>query len=171
MISRFRKILSPSFLGYRLVAQEEYKKSQESLERQAVLIAKNIELENKIKILIAAIEDLKKKVEVAKSVYGFEVDPFLGDPTPIDLAKRKAYVAQVAALYNDILEPKIRQMISQAHSMLDDASNDREYDQAVKGCVYALKEMMRWGKSMVNEQLTYQTGDNPSLPDIGVNNN
>ncbi len=89
------------------------------------------------------------------------IDMDLGDPSPKDTENRKLYVAQVAGIHKEILEPKFRQMISATHALMEPTDNERDYDLILKGVCYALREMLRWGESMVNEQMSYQSGDNP----------
>jgi len=84
------------------------------------------------------------------------IDVSARDPSPTDKEARALYVSQVAGIYKEILEPKLKQMITRAHDMLEEASNDREYDQAIKGTIYAFRELMRWGELMVSEQVDNQ---------------
>lgn len=97
------------------------------------------------------------------------IDIKMGDPAPVDSEKRALYVAKVAGLHVEILKPKLKQMISTAHTLLEDSSNDREFDQSVKGGIYMLYEILRWGEMMVNEQIANQTNQNPSLEDELIN--
>ncbi len=116
-------------------------------------------------ILLGRIEELNSEnIELKESLIKLNtlgnkeiVDVFLGDPSPVDVEEYKLYVARVAGLYQDILCPKIKYMISQSHHLLKESSNDRDYDQAIKGAIYALSEIMRWGESMVNKQIAIQT--------------
>lgn len=144
--------------GYKLVKADEHKDSVSVMLENFKLSEKNSRLAEELKaehlrnqVLIDEVEGFRSQEEI--------IDPFLGDPSPKDLEKRRAYVGAVAGLHKDILEPKLKQMIAAAYVMLEDASNDREFDQSVKGTIYALREILRWGQSMVNEQLSFQTRD------------
>lgn len=93
------------------------------------------------------------------------IDIFAGDPAPTDGQKRREYVAQVASLYKGILEPKLKHMLGNAAVLLEPADNDREFDQAVKGTMFAIREFMRWGQVLVNEDTANAKGENNSRPD------
>lgn len=79
------------------------------------------------------------------------IDISVGDPTPTDATARREFVATVASLQTNILKPKLLYMIKNAHELLELSDNDRDYDQAVKGTIYALREMIRWGDQCINE--------------------
>jgi hypothetical protein len=55
-------------------------------------------------------------------------------------------------------------MISSAFLLMENESNSHEMDLQIKGTIYALREMMRWGDKMVNETVADQAGDSPSAP-------
>lgn len=85
-----------------------------------------------------------------------EVD--LGDPSPFANSekgkeKRREYVARVAGLHTDILKPKLLQMISSSYALLENSNNDRELDQSIKGTIYAFRELILWGDSMLSERV------------------
>ena len=128
--------------------------------RIAELIARIGELEKDKSILADKYQDVSTKLKTYEALKEKGVvDVFMADPSPVDKESFKLYVAQVAGLYKEILEPKLKFMIAKALLMLEDSTNDREFDQAVKGSVYSLREMMRWGQSMVNTQIAMQTED------------
>lgn len=112
------------------------------------------ELQSKNRVLEMKIISLRKDEEKAKQIFDFNV----GDPTPVGEA-RKGYVAVVAGFHKDTLEPKLKQMIAVAHSLLDETSNDRDFDLILKGVVYSFRELMNWGEAMHNEQVANQLGD------------
>lgn len=93
----------------------------------------------------------------------------MGDPSPIDKEKRMAYVAQIAGVYKDILEPKLKHMLSKLHTEMEDQSADGESDRTMKGVAYAFRELMRWGTLMVSEQVSNQTGQNPARAEEDIN--
>ena len=95
----------------------------------------------------------------------FSIITNIGDPSPLDKIQRNLYVGQVAGLYKDILEPKLKHMISKLFVMLKEATNDRDYDQSLKGAIYFGEEMILWGNRMINEQLAIQTEQNNSSPE------
>lgn len=133
--------------------------------REAELAAKNIKLELEIQKLRIEKRELESRLKTKEFI-----DVRLGDPSPVDTVKRATYVAKVAGLHKEILEPKIKHMISNAHSLLEESTNDREFDQSVKGGIYMLWEICRWGELMVNEQISNQTSQNPSLSEEKTNN-
>lgn len=153
----FSRLLQKIF-GNRLLSKEEYKKYLKALGDNADLGVRNQVLELKLKgvteQLQVALDELKTKK--------FSVIVGLKDPSPVDKLQRALYVAQVAGLHKEILEPKFKQMISGLHEMLEEATNDREYDQSLKGAIYFAWEVIRWGQAMVNEQLANQTDQNNS---------
>ena len=81
------------------------------------------------------------------------IDVSLGDPTPTDPVERQQFVAQVASLQMNILKPKLEYMITKVHEILELTDNDRDYDQALKGTIYAFREIIRWGESCFNEHI------------------
>jgi hypothetical protein len=97
---------------------------------------------------------LRKKEEESKPIFDFNI----GDPIPGGDA-RKGYVASVAGFYKDILEAKLKQMIAVSYTMLEETSNDRDFDLILKGVVYSFRDLMKWGEIMYNEQVANQTGD------------
>lgn len=116
--------------------------------------------------LLAESGRLRRQVDIFKDSAGSYkkglIDVRVGDPSPADKEKRASYVGVVAGLHTDILEPKLKQMISNLHEMLESSTNDRDFDQSLKGAVYFAWELIRWGQSMVNEQIANQTNQNPS---------
>lgn len=131
-----------------------YVRSMELLDQVNRLEAKNARLERE-----------KAELEKIANQKPVQID-FVGhDPVPTDKEARKQYVASVAALHTDILKPKLEHMISNAYLMLEESSNERSLDQAIKGAIYAFREFIRWGESMVNEQLANQAGESPDEPE------
>lgn len=72
------------------------------------------------------------------------------DPAPADSQTRSEYMARVAGFYFDILEPKLKQMISSSYAVLE-GENTPEQDNLLKGTIFALREIMRWGENCLNE--------------------
>jgi hypothetical protein len=130
---------------------------KENIVEQARLTVRNVELLREIKRLESEIGSYQKR-----NVQIIEID--LGDPTPVGKEERKLYTAQVAGIFREILEPKLKQMISSAFLLMENESNSHEMDLQIKGTIYALREMMRWGDKMVNETVADQAGDSPSAP-------
>ena len=154
MFSRLFKKIFP----FHILNEAEFKKHSDALVNSAELHVANEVANLKVRHLL---EELKKQRE--------ELDPFqfktivgLNDPSPVDKVERTLYVARVAGLYKDILQPKFNHMISNLHGLLEEATNDREYDQSLKGAIYFAKEVMLWGKLMMNEQIAIQTEQNNS---------
>jgi hypothetical protein len=109
-------------------------------------------------------ENLQLRTEVAgkkEPVTKEYFDVNIGDPTPTDSDARKIYVGQSAGFFKSILEPKIKHMISVTHNMFEETNSDRDFDLILKGVVYSFREFLKWGESMVNEQMSYQTENLP----------
>lgn len=129
--------------------------SDEKLRGVREMYEKEVEaLVNKNRVLEMEVISLRKKEEEAKPIFDFNI----GDPIPGGEA-RKGYVASVAGFYKDILEPKLKQMIAVSYTMLEETSNDRDFDLILKGVVYSFRDLMKWGETMHNEQVANQTGD------------
>lgn len=142
----FKKIFE--YFGYTVVKSADYHDSSSLLLDKAGLMAEVNQLKKKL-----------QQAEVSLQAYANGkpvIDIIVGDPSPKDKKERALYVAAVAGLHRDILEPKLKQMIANTLRLLEEATNDREYDQALKGACYALRELIRWGDLMVNEQLALQ---------------
>ena len=149
-----------TFFGFRIVTEEDAEKMRNSEVKRANLIAEKEGLQKRVSKLEHENRNLQSIVKIEEDLKTRKtIDPFMGDPSPVDTEQRKLYVAQVAGLHKDILEPKLRHMIAKSFTMLEESTNDREFDQAVKGTIYALREIIRWGESMLNEQLANQIGD------------
>lgn len=144
------------FFGFKIVKKSEYDDGRKSIADRARLSVENEKLQSENEKLLAEVKSMRGANPL------IEMD--LGDPSPVDREKRKLYVAQVAGLHKEILEPKLKQMISKAHSLAEEQTNDREIDLQIKGVIYAFREMMKWGESMVNEQVANQVGENPASP-------
>lgn len=144
-------------LGYILKSEsdEKLRAVREMYEVEiGTLRESNLDLVSKNRVLEMEIISLRKKEEEAKPIFDFSV----ADPIPGGDA-RKGYVASVAGYYRDLLEPKLKQMIAVAHNLLEETSNDRDFDLTIKGVVYSFRELMKWGEAMHNEQVANQTGD------------
>lgn len=100
---------------------------------------------------------LKQKVDGNKLVGVIGVD--IGDPAPSDAGGRREFIARVAAFHKDILSPKLFQMISATHRLLEEETNDRETDLYLKMLTYVCRDLIKWGNEAINEQLGYQTND------------
>ena len=126
--------------------------------RVATLIAENSKLKrlcSEVSKQNRILEDKIKKKDL--------VDVKMGDPAPIDSEQRKLYVSKIAGLHKEILEPKLKQMISSIHTLLEDETNPRDLDQTLKGTIYAFWEIIRWGNMMVNEQISNQMNQSQDL--------
>jgi len=86
------------------------------------------------------------------------------DPSPLDSSQRALYVAQVAGFHNDIMKPKIEQMISDLRSSFEKLDKNTyglsqsEYDLYIKATINSLWLVYDWGESMINEQVANQQG-------------
>ena len=106
---------------------------------------------NERNVLKAEIVTLRTREEKQKSI----IDTNIGDTTPVDSEERKMYVASVAGFFKNIMGPKLEEMISVAHNVLEERDSDRDFDLILKGVIYSYRDLIRWGESMLNEQLSY----------------
>lgn len=141
-------------LGYRFVKENDEIKENDLLVDNIKFIDENNKLKNEVSSLQAKVDAYQLSLK-AKNLISVD----LGDPAPIEGDKRKNYVATVAGLHKDTLEPKLKQMISVAHNLLEDETNNREIDLSLKGAIYAWRELIHWGNVMVNEQVANQADD------------
>lgn len=147
---------------FRFISKKELEQLQSESNKNLV---KRVELEGEIqnlllenKNLIGQYKRLSEKsdsVEVARKAVE-AINVFEGDPIPLDSLQRISYVSQVAGTFKDIFEPKFKHMISRSLLLLEDSTNDREFDLAVKGAIYFARECIRWGNLMVSEQIQNQ---------------
>jgi len=116
-------------------------------------LAKEKELQDEIALLKLKIIRLEKLTQ--KDISLIDID--IGDPTPSDTDSRKAYVAQVAGFYFDILEKKVKHMLSNVHTLMEDCENDDKRSHQLAGAAYSLREFLFWGRTMTNEHMSYLT--------------
>lgn len=149
------------FLGYtpETVLRETIDNYGEALSRMA-------NEKNVLKSEIFSLKDQLSK-EKDKQIKSF-VSLSVGDPSPVDTEQRKAYVAQVAGFFKEIMDPKLNQMLSVAHNLLEETSNGNEYDLVLKGVTFSYRDLMKWGQSMVNEHVSNQTSvkDDVSVEEV-----
>ncbi len=106
---------------------------------------------NERNVLKAEIVTLRTREEKDRPI----IDTNIGDTTPTDSEARKMYVASVAGFFKNIMEPKLKEMISVAHNVLEERDSDRDFDLILKGIIYSYRDLIRWGESMLNEQISY----------------
>lgn len=106
---------------------------------------------NERNVLKAEIVTLRTREGKERSI----IDTNIGDTTPTDSEARKMYVASVAGFFKNIMEPKLKEMISVAHNVLEERDSDRDFDLILKGIIYSYRDLIRWGESMLNEQISY----------------
>lgn len=153
-----------SFLNkfpYRIISEKE--KNQFNLDKAQVgaVFAEALGYSNERAKLLKEIERLGRELEYR----GYEkkfIPVDFQDPSPLDTEQRRNYVAQVAGLFKDVLEPKLTQMISAFHNLLEEGTNQRDDDQAIKGAVYMCREFIRWGNLMISEHLAFVNNEHPS---------
>ena len=83
------------------------------------------------------------------------IDVDLSDPTPLKTEARRAYVAHVAGFFFDILEKKLKFMLSNVHTLMEDSENDERRKNQLVGAAYSLRELLFWGRNMTNEHISY----------------
>ena len=107
-------------------------------------------------------ESLKQRIrELEQSIteiiaFRTIIDTKISDPAPRDEKKRIEYVERVALLHTDILRQKLLHMIHTAHVLLEKSDNVPMQDQALKGTIYAFRELVLWGDAMVSEYNSYK---------------
>lgn len=93
-----------------------------------------------------------------------------GDPSPLDTAKRKMYIAQVAGFHKDILSPKIKHLVRLMREDFEKVNRDtfgysqQEYDLYLKGAINGFWLIHDWGESAINEIISYS--QEPSEVDL-----
>lgn len=83
------------------------------------------------------------------------IDTDLKDPAPIDREERKIYVAKVAGFFEEIFEKKLKFMISNTHVTMESEENSQKQQDLLVGAVYSLRELLLWGRNMLNEHISY----------------
>jgi hypothetical protein len=101
-----------------------------------------------------------RELEERINEWSVNIDLDIGDPSPQKQDLRRAYVAKVAGLYFDVLENKLKHIMSNIHNELEDTNNTPEQDLILKGAAYFCRDFMVWGKRMVNEQMANQDQNN-----------
>lgn len=114
-------------------------KQKEAMEKEIFLL----------NVKVTSFEEAEKKFHPL-------VDFSLGDPAPKDSEQRKTYVARTAGFFSEILEPKLKSMLSSLHNMLEERDSDRDFDLILKGVAYAFRDLIKWGNAMINEQVANQ---------------
>ena len=114
-------------------------------------LAKEKELQETIQELQLKIFKLERLTQ--RETHIIDID--IADPTPDIPEARKAYVANVAGFFFDVLEKKLKHMLSNVHTLMEDCENDDKRNHQLAGAAYSLREMLFWGKSMVNEHVSY----------------
>lgn len=125
-------------------------------------------LYNKLMELEAENVDLKLKIYTAPKTELVPCD--LLDPSPTEVVERKAYVAKVAGFFQDVLNKKIYAMISASHSLLEDESLSEKQSDKILGSIYSLREFLHWGKTMLNEHLSYIQEGKEETAEEEINN-
>jgi hypothetical protein len=83
------------------------------------------------------------------------VDVFMQDPAPHqerDKEERKSYVARVASHHTEILKPRLEFMTSNLMHIMKDETTPLDQIQTLRGSIYVLEELNRWGDLLVAEQ-------------------
>ena len=103
---------------------------------------------------------LKKELEEnTRSQLKLKIDYRFEDPSPLVQQERAGYVARVAAFYKEVLEPKLKHMISEQQAELSVPTSPRDLDLINKGSINAFSLLMDWGEEMINEHVANQDRD------------
>lgn len=93
----------------------------------------------------------------------------VGDVEPSEEKARREYVASASNFYQEILEPKLLQMIAEIRELEDTiftavptGMSRIEYDYILKGTSNAFKLLMDWGTAMVGEHASNIIKEGPS---------
>lgn len=116
-------------------------------------LAREKELKDRIASLELEVFRLERLTQ--KDISLIDID--IADPTPSDTDARKVYVSQVAGFFFDVLEKKIKHMLSNVHTLMEDCENDDKRNHQLAGAAYSLREFLFWGRTMVNEHMSYLT--------------
>lgn len=112
-------------------------------------------------------EVLRLKKEKKRNLEIISAD--FGDPSPSDTEERKAYVAKVTGFFADILEKKIKSMISATHNLLEEEGLDEKQHYKLLGAIYSLRDFLVWGDSMRNEHISYQIPESDDIAEEEIN--
>ena len=118
-------------------------------EDTSVLKLRMIQLKNDNDNKAREIAALNKQLEKYRIHEMIPID--IGDPVPTDKEKRTLYVSAVAGLFTEYVRPKLLQMIAKGRAILEQDENLREDDLRVKGMLFGLWEIIRWGDMLVSE--------------------
>ena len=102
--------------------------------------------------------ELKKDVLILKNKVLRDtslVDTDMGDPSPLEKEARMAYVARVSGFFQDIFEQKLKYMISNTHNLMEQEENTEKQMDKLVGAVFSLRELLLWGRNMLNEHVSY----------------
>ena len=133
--------------GFRIVSKENFDKAKNNeVERIKLVIERD-----RYKLDSDSLKERIAKINNHSLVEHIELD--LGDPSPVKKEEREIYVARVAGLHKDILKDKLKQMISSIHTAGEDENLQRRTEWMLKGAVYAFREFIAWGDSMINEHI------------------
>lgn len=91
-----------------------------------------------------------------KNIKRTVIDMSIGDPEPSEVVARREYVARVAAFHKDVLDKKIKAMISEVRAELEKIENTPKMDEILKGTCNALWLIYDWGEQCVNEMISVQ---------------
>lgn len=142
-----KKIMLKWLGGVEVSVYEAEKKRADGVESQLISL--------KAELLALQNEKAKERPVIAVGV---------GDPSPLDTAKRRSYVAQAAGFHKDILGPKLKQMICQMREEFEKVNRNTfgliqsEYDLYLKGAINFGWLLHEWGDEMINEQVANQQG-------------
>lgn len=88
------------------------------------------------------------------------------DPDSLHLVDRKAFIARMAGFHFDILNQKIKRMISEVREQIMTLNRDtfgysnQEFDIYLKGIENGLWLIWEWGENAVNEKIGNDRGEN-----------
>lgn len=72
------------------------------------------------------------------------IERALDDGSPVESDKRKSYVMQTAAFYEDIFEALLNHVLLSQYKALGVWNNTRERDLVIKGSIEAIKVIRDW---------------------------
>lgn len=127
-------------------------KNEDDVKKRFSNLGEKIKLERENEELRQEIADLRSKRNY--------IDIDIGDPDKREMEDRKAYVSKVAEIHDNVLLPKLKLMSSVVRQDAMNENLPNEHIRMLQGADYALHELIRWGKKMKSESLSYQQEGN-----------
>jgi len=120
---------------YKIIHREEL----ERIKREKDEIISNLETQVSL---------LKETVQKYRS---FELQTGIKEKVFKSGDERVGYMARVAGFFEDVLKDKLLTMIEKLHVLIEEDANTERQDMAIKGAIYAFRELYLWGDECTRE--------------------